>query len=195
MKTRGSLLGLALLLASCAFSSEAPLFGDNEAAHPIADGGRFIWRDSDERETHDVTFRRTGESYSLNETGRTTGDDMNVMFVPVRSTPEDDYIAQIRLSNGDGIAYAFMWHEHDGYRAFASPGGLRDDDGANQPMARVCEVRSYNECRFHKRGDVLAYYREILYPGFVHGRGTPASYIELTPYRAAGPAPTEKPSE
>ncbi|MGQ0532900.1 MAG: hypothetical protein ACT4OF_09465 [Caulobacteraceae bacterium] len=188
MLARGILFAAALLLSGCVFSSDTALFSDDEAVQPFDAAARFLWRESGDSEAHDVTFRANGAHYKLGETGDSGDEDMDVMFVPVAWTPEDDYIAQVRLPGGEGVAYAFVWRTADGFRALAGPGAI-ESEGVAQQIAQFCDMRAYGECRFRTREDALAYYRRIVYAPFVHGDMELRSYIDLIPIDQTAPPP------
>ena len=94
----------ALLLAACAFSSEAPLLAPRDAVFPFADGARFTWRETGPS-AHErvVTFHRAGDTYSL------TADDekeplKGLLFAPIPSTREEDYVVQMQEEGHDGVS-------------------------------------------------------------------------------------------
>ena len=58
-----------------------------------------------------------------------------MLFVPIPETPEQDFIAQVKLPNaGDARAYAYLWPVGDGYRlTIAAPRAL-DQLAAAEPL-------------------------------------------------------------
>jgi hypothetical protein len=193
MKWRGFAVVSALALASCAFSSEQALFADNEGAAPIADGAMYDWKPSNEAdEDFVVRFTRVGSGYELRPVGQNGERPMQVLFVDVPETPENDYIAQVIIDadRPEAFAYAYLWPTGaDGYRVFAQPSAF-GEDGALYRVEGYCTPASYSACTFTRADDVRRYYRDVLYPAFRSGH-IPASYLTLTP--AAGAAPARKP--
>jgi hypothetical protein len=174
----------ALLLAACAFWSERPFFADTEAAHPIADGARFVWREAGSQQRQTVVFTRAGAGYVLQDESEPDERPIEMMLIAVPDTPEGDFIAQVKLPNAEGArAYAFLWPSGDGYRLFAAPSALDAMSAAEPVLVRHCAARPQGECKIAAREDLIAIYREAVYPAFVSGAAAPRAYIELTPAR------------
>lgn len=174
----------ALLVAACAFWSERPLFADAEAAHPFADGARFVWRESGSQQQQSIVFTRAGAGYVLQDENAPDEQPIQMMFIPVPATPEDDFIAQVKLPNAEGArAYAFVWPHGQGYRLFAAPSALDALSAAEPVLVRHCAARPQGECQVASREGVLAIYAEAVYPAFVTGAAAPRAYIELIPAR------------
>lgn len=181
-----ALLGLcaALLLAACAFWSERPLFADADAAHPFADGMRFVWRESGSQQQQTIIFTRSGAGYVLQDIDEPDERPIQMMLIAVPETPENDFIAQVQLPNAEGArAYAFLWPHGEGYRLFAAPGALDALSAAEPVLVRHCAARPQGECQIASREGVEAIYAEAVYPAFVTGAATPRAYIELLPAR------------
>jgi hypothetical protein len=193
MKWGGFAVIAALALASCAFSSERALFADSDGVAPIADGAMYDWQPSNEAdEDFVVRFTSVGAAYELRPVGQNSERPMQVLFVDVPQTPENDYVAQVIIDadRPEAFAYAYLWPTGaDGFRVFAQPSAF-DEDGELHGVEGYCTPASYSACTFTRGEDVLRYYRDVLYPAFRSGH-IPASYLNLTP--AAGPAPARKP--
>lgn len=189
MKRALAALGGALLAAACAFSSERPLFDARDGATPIEDGAQFYWReDGRSDDARRVVYRRLGAAYELTPVEDAEPEDrMEIVFVAVPETPEDDYIAQVKLFTDEDVrAYAFMWRTEAGFRIVASPGVVEGATG-EAALARYCGARINSECRFDRAEDVVAFYREAIYPAFVTGGATPSNYIDQTLVTAEAP--------
>jgi hypothetical protein len=190
MKRAAAALAAALVVAACAFSSERALFRVRDAATPIADGARFYWRENGRiEEARQVVYRRTGRNYEVlpvEEEDRPIG----VLFIAVPDTPEEDYVVQAALFEDEEVrAYAFMWRMGESYRVVAAPRVVEGDGQGEAALARYCAARINSECRFDRAADVVAFYREAIYPAFVTSGRTPPDYVDQTP---AGPeAPAE----
>ncbi len=176
---RAGCIALALLLAgACAFGSDKMLFGAGDSVQPFADGARFTWSASG-GERFDAEFRlETDGHYTiapLNGEAPLSG----VLFVAIGSTPEEDYVAQLRLSSdSEGVIFAFLWRTPTGYRAVLDPGRLIPDDdlAAADPY---CTWQTYQSCGIARREDVFAVYCALIYDRFVLGGVEPVSYIDL----------------
>lgn len=182
---RAALAVAALLaLSGCAFYANQALFPVNEASAPFADGAHFSWLENGRaRET--VAYRRVGDGYEVRQI---SGEDapMRVEFIPVRQTPDEDYVVQVAMDRtGDGRLYAFMWRTNEGFRIVAAPAVAEES-----ALARYCATRPNGECGFARREDLLAFYRAAIYPAFVAGGTTPADYVDQVPVAAETP---EKP--
>lgn len=169
---------VSLALTGCAFYADQALFARNETTAPFADGARFSWFENGRaRET--VTYRRAGEGYEVRQAN---GEDapMRVEFIPVRQTPDEDYVVQVAMDRtGDGRIYAFMWRTDEGFRIVAAPAVAEES-----ALARYCATRPNGECGFARREDLLAFYRAAIYPEFVAGGVTPADYLDQVPVAA-----------
>lgn len=181
MKRRAILaLCAALAIAACTFSSERPLFSQRDGSTAFAEG-RYTWRD-DDGEAMIVELRRSGRAYVMRPVEESGEKAMEVLFAPVRSTPEEDYIAQVKLeADSEMRAYAFMWPEGAGHRVITAPSELEDASGGVAALAARCASRPGNECQVTRREDLLALYTEIVYPAFVTGDRTPDDYMDLIP--------------
>lgn len=173
----------AILLGACTFSSEAPFFDVGAAAFPIADGARFDWVEPfPAGERFDVTFHRTDAGYAMTDKSH-PDEPMELLFVAIPETPEEDYIAQVRLENGDGErAYAFVWRTGDVFRIVSSPGSVEPGRKPLRGGDAYCHWRSYQECRLAGGNDLRALYRTAIYPRFVAGGDLPGSYTLLSPH-------------
>ncbi len=172
----------ALLLASCAFTSESPFFTVADAAYPFADGARLIWREQPSGEEEAViTFAREGGAYAIHSDAE--DEPMrDVLVVPIAETAEEDYIVQIRQ---EGAAmYAFLWRTREGYRLFADPGEFSMEEAGARRLARYCALAQYHECRFGSSASLRRLYRALVWKRFVRGAEAPGSYIELLPMSA-----------
>lgn len=175
----GALLTVALL-NGCVFGAEAEFFSEADGAQVFADGAQFIWSESgSESQGFPVVFRREGGGrYALGPLEN--GDSIQgILFVPILATPEEDYIAQLRLRPGeDGVLFAFVWRRGDHYRLVVDPGRLTLDDdlSAADPY---CRWQSYQTCEFTSREDVFGVYNALIHPRFVVGDETPESYLDL----------------
>src|SRR5262249_49100842 len=137
--------------------SDAPFFTDTDAVQPIADGALYEWRSvGDSEAPFNVVFARAGARYNLIRTDKRDEPMNGVMFVPIPSTPEDDYIVQAQLHADDpSTAYAFMWRDGRGYRVFLDPRAFNADRQWPARAHDFCEERGYGECHFRKRDDVV----------------------------------------
>jgi hypothetical protein len=172
-----------LVLAGCAFGSETPLFNEGDGVALFGDGQTMRMDERPGGQAELMRFVRDGNAYLM--APQNEGRSMRIFFAPVESTPEEDYVAALRISDdGQGIAYAFVWRHGDRLRAIAAPSGVGEDE----PDARFCQVLSMRQCQFNRREDVLGYYQARIYPRFVVGDEAPASYIDLTP-SAEAPRP------
>lgn len=187
MKHAGVLAALALLSA-CAFGSEQELFSAGDGAQPFADGDRWIWQESeDSGNRFDLVFDRDANGrYTV---APTSGQEPipGVLFVPIASTPEEDYVVQVRLNTErEGAVYAFLWRTADGFRLVVDPGRLTPDDNLSAADP-YCEWQSYQGCGLSSREDVFGVYSALIHPRFVVGGETPESYVDLLPPDAAAP--------
>jgi hypothetical protein len=184
MRVRGIVVALALIVSGCAFSSEHPLFADSDAELLFGETQTLSWHDRSEREVFNMRFDRVGQAYNMNRVDEPDERPLQATFIPIADTPEQDYVAQVRLnssSGAEGVAYAFIWREGDGYRVFADPMGFSAERQAPEGSAQFCSPMRQGECQFASRADVLGYYKQMIYPRFVHAHATPASYIDLGP--------------
>jgi hypothetical protein len=136
-----------------------------------------------------VIYRRAGQGYQVFPVD---DDDrpIDVLFVAVSETPEEDYIAQAALFEDEQVrTYAFMWRVDDGYRVVAAPRVVEGEARGDAALARYCSARINGECRFDRAADVVAFYREAIYPALVAGGRTPVDYIDQVP--AGSEAPSE----
>lgn len=181
MNNRAAFAASAMLaLAACAFSSEQPFFTPSDAAQPFSEG-RYTLRE-DGGGTQALLFRRANGGYRLRPVNEPDSAWMPVLFVPVRQTPEDDYIVQVQLRTDENArAYAFMWPAGRGYRLITLPSELEDQPGGEHALTARCASRPNGECQVAKREDLLALYNEIVYPAFVIGGQTPDDYMDLSP--------------
>lgn len=171
-----------VLVAACAFWSERPLFAGSEAVHPFADGARFIWREHGSEERIPLTFTRNGDGYTLQDERAPDERPIEMMLVAVPETPEQDFIAQVTLPNGDtSRAYAYLWPVGGGYRVFAAPNALDQLAAAEATLAAHCIQRPQGECKIETREGVLAIYRGVIYPRFVAGGAAPSDYMDMVP--------------
>jgi hypothetical protein len=174
-------LGAALLTAACAFWSDQAFFADREAAHPFADGARFVWREAGSEERQTIVFTRAGAGYVLQSVSEPDEKPIEMMLIPVLETPEQDFIAQVALPNAEGArAYAFLWPAGNGYRLFAAPSALDELSIAEPILVAHCAARPQGECQIGSREGVLAIYLEAVYPTFVTGEAAPSDYMELS---------------
>jgi hypothetical protein len=195
MRGAGILLA-AFALASCAFGSEEPLFGAEDAVAPFADGAAFHWLPHPDDERLIVRFSRVGNGYEVIPVNRPDERPMRILFVSIVETHEDDYIGQIELeADGRGRAYAFLWPMGDDrYRIVYEPRAFAENGENAAPQ--LCAPASYGGCTFHSAEDVRAYYRNVLYPAFRSGQ-TPERYLDMISADAEAmpqPAPPGKPT-
>jgi len=175
----GIILG-ALLLASCAFSSETPLFSAEDAFHPISDGATYNWRAYPDDEELIVRFERVGAEYVVTPVSGASERPMRMLLTDIRATHEDDYIAQVDISGENSSrAYAFLWpFGDDRYRVIIAPRTLAED--AHAGAEDLCRPASYGACEFRSGDDVRAYYLRVLYPALQSGQ-TPRQFIDIGP--------------
>lgn len=180
MRWRGLLVVAALALSACAFGSEEPLFADRDGVRLFGENETLMWNERPEGEAFRVSFTRDGAGYLMRKVDESSDPPIRVLFVPIRETPEDDYVAQVQLGRdgADGVAYAFVWRNGHGYRVFADPRAF--DGGAPAEASRYCQAVGQGECHFASRADLIGYYRTIVHPRFVRGGGAPQSYLDLT---------------
>jgi hypothetical protein len=137
---------------------------------------------SDPDRDFEVVFERQGDgAYVITRTADAEEPISGVLFVPVPDTPEEDYVAQLRLNKSEpAVVFAFLWRTEDGFRVVSAPGGLLpgDDLSAADPY---CSWQSYQGCTIARREDVFSVYRVLIYPNFVTGGLTPESYLDLAP--------------
>lgn len=188
----GALASLALL-GACAFGAERALFGDSDAVRPFADGAQFIWSESDDSgQRFPVTFAlESGEHYTISSPAN--DEPMRgVLFVAIEDTPEEDYIAQLRLRTDEpGVLLAYLWRTAEGYRVVVDPGRLTPDDNlsAADPF---CTWSSMSGCGLTSREGAFGVYRALIYPRFVVGGEEPESYVDLLAEEAPTPAPAKE---
>lgn len=177
----------ALLLSACAFASERPLFDENEAVSPFADGARFIWLEDGEGDGQTVVYHRIGRAYDV-APKRGGETPLRVIFIDVPDTPEEDYVAQVRLRADEPMrAYAFLWRTEQGWRIVAAPGAFAEDSPAQALMRTLCAARPNNECHFARREDVLTFYHDAVHPIFVAGDARPEDFMDQIPADGAAP--------
>lgn len=175
---RRGLLALCatLILSACSFWSEQPLFDPHEATTPFANGAHFTWRADDGSEER-IVYRRAGQGYQLSPPGD-EDEHIIAIFLPISSTPEDDYIIQVQMRRGEVVrAYAFMWRTETGHRFIVAPSAFRGET-AEAELDELCAQRTSRECKLRRREDVLRLYREMVYPAFVVGNQTPANFMD-----------------
>jgi hypothetical protein len=90
---RGFVIAAALLFGGCVFGSERPLFSPSESAFPFADGAVVEAIENGRNDIERFTFRRTRAGYAVSMAGKEE-EMTGVLFIPVRRTPEEDYILQ-----------------------------------------------------------------------------------------------------
>jgi hypothetical protein len=170
MTRRGAGGLCALMLSACAFASERPFFTERDAATPFADMARFVWRDDAAEQV--ATYRRKGRVYEI--TLDHDEEPLRALFIEIDDTPEQDYIAQIEEpGGGQARLYAFFLPTDFGYHIVVAPQALSDDATAQGVLQSHCAARPYNECHFASAADLMALYREAIYPLFVTGGATP----------------------
>lgn len=189
---RAGVLVTLALLGACAFGSEREFFSTRDGVQPFDDGARWIWHESEESGNRfELVFDRDADGrYSV---APTNGQDpiSGVLFVPITNTPEEDYIAQVRLNaENEGAVYAFLWRTDAGYRLVVDPGRLTPDDNLSAADA-FCEWQTYQSCGLSDREDVFGVYRSLIHPRFVVGGETPEGYVDLLPPDAAAASPTK----
>jgi hypothetical protein len=174
---RKGVIALAvLLLAGCSFGSEEPLFNERDGFALFGDGQTVRMTEHPTGSAEVMTFVRDGDAYLMSPPGET--QTMRIFFAPITSTPEEDYIAQLRISReGQGVAYAFVWRYGDRLRAISAPNGVSE----TSPDSRFCRMLELRQCQFESREDAIGYYRETIYPRFVVGDEAANAYIDLTP--------------
>lgn len=189
MRTRAACaLALAAALGACAFWSNKPFFTEAEGAAPIADGARLSWIEDGGNDEQIVVYRRVGAGYEVAADDPEEADEalMAVLFVEVRETPEEDYIAQVRLRpDEESRAYAFMWRTERGYRVVSAPRVALEDERGEMVLARYCAERPNGECRFARADDLTGFYLEAIHPAFVVAGETPSDYIDQIPVAGA----------
>lgn len=180
----------AIFIASCAFDSEQPLFGADEAVVPIRDGAVFQWRPYPvEDEQLVVRFTRVGAGYELLPVGRGDERPMRVQFFSIVQTHDDDYIAQIDITGeGRGMAYAFLlpWGD-DRYRVIYTPRAFGEQESA------LCVAAAFGGCTFRSAEDARDYFLTVLYPAWRSGQ-TPDRFIDIGPEGSALDMPLPTPS-
>lgn len=185
MKRAGTLIA-ALLLASCAFSSERPLFEGAAFVTPLPEGV-YSWRPHPEDETLRVSFRREGDGYVMAPVDRPDERPIRARMVSIIETHDDDYIAEVDLADGDGVAYAFLWPlGDDRYRVVIDPRAF--DEGGADVSLDLCKPETFGGCTFTSVADVRAYYLRQLYPALSGGQ-TPRRYLDIAPVDGDVPLP------
>jgi hypothetical protein len=182
-----------VLLAGCAFGADTALFTVRDAAQPFADGVRMRWIDSSEPgQRMEVVFdRQPNGAYTITELSDDEQPIRDVLFVPIADTPEEDYVAQLRLNtDADSVAFAYLWRNGEGYRAVYTPGSLFADDNLSAADP-YCQWQSYQGCSIARREDVFAVYRALIYPNFVADPRDPENYLDLVPLDGAAPPPAK----
>lgn len=184
MRGAVAVLAVALVVSGCAFSAEHPLFSDSDAELLFGETQTLSWHDRSEGDVFNIRFDRAGQGYIMNRVDEPDERPLHATFVPIADTPEQDYVAQVQLGASpgeEGVAYAFLWREGDGYRVFADPMGFNADRQAPEGSGQFCRPMRQGECQFASRADLLGYYKQIVYPRFVHDHAAPANYIDLGP--------------
>lgn len=173
---RGFIALGVLLLSACSFGSENPLFSESEGVALFGQRQVMRWTEHPSGDIERIGFVQQGSAYLMAPIGEE--ERIRVFFAPIVETPEDDYVAQARIDpEGQGVVYAFAWRTRAGFRVISTPTSV-GEDGATSPF---CTALAYQQCEFKRREDVIGYYRESVYPRFVAGAETPASYVDLTP--------------
>jgi len=186
MRWGAAALAAVALLCGCAFTSERPLFRAGDGRALFADGARFEWREngvaSDKRI---IMARRADGKYDI----AMIGEDeplRGAVFVPISSTPQDDYIIQLHIgAEIEQPAYAFMWAAQGGYRVVGAPGVVDETPEGERALAAECAARPNSECQVTSAGALERIYRAGLYPRFVVGVAVPGDYIDLVAEQAA----------
>jgi hypothetical protein len=180
LKARNAFAACAMLtLAACAFSSARPFFDARDAASPFAEG-RYEWRE--QGDTRTIVLRRDGAAYVVRPDDDNGERPMLVLFAAVPETPEDDYIVQVQFQPDiEARAYAFMWPHEAGYRLIAAPSVIERLEAGSATLDARCAKRPMGECQLDGRADLLALYRETVYPRFVTGSVAPSHYMDITP--------------
>lgn len=182
----------AIVLASCTFDSEQPLFTTEDAVYPIEDGAVFNWRPYPDHEDLVVRFTRVGAGYEMRPVGDDNERPMRVQFVSIVQTHDDDYIAQLDFTGeGRGMAYAFLfpWGD-DRYRVIYEPRAFGDRE------SQLCVASSFGACTFRSAEDARAYFLTVLYPAWRSGQ-IPERFIDIGPEGGAlppRPTPSGKPT-
>jgi hypothetical protein len=116
MKSRGLLVATALVACSPPHASQGALFGPESVAQPFGDGAIIRWLDEDQGGAFQFQARLAGLGYELWVADRI---EHIVEFVPITTTPEEDYVVQRLIPSEDepGFIYFFLWREAEGYRA------------------------------------------------------------------------------
>lgn len=171
----------ALALSACSFSSEQPLFSDSDAVQPFADGAHFRWQAPDDPPMT-VSFSREGAGYAITELSHEDRPMTGVLFVAIPETTQEDYVVQWAAETGQPArTYAFMVRVGNGYRVFSGPGSFEESGDGPKPADAYCERRSYGECVFDTRSDLLAYYQAIAYPAIRENVSAIDDALTLTP--------------
>lgn len=185
MKRAGMLIA-ALLLASCAFSAERALLDGEHIATPLPEG-EYNWRPYPEDEALRVSFQREGDGYVVTPIDRPGERPLRVRMTDVIETHEDDYIAEVELAEGRGVAYAFLWPlGDDRYRFVYEPGAFEASD--SPAASEFCTPVMLGGCQFTSIENLRSYYLRLVYPAFSTGEG-PERHVDIAPVGVDMPLP------
>jgi hypothetical protein len=182
---RGFVIAAALLFGGCVFGSERPLFSPSESAFPFADGAVVEAIENGRNDIERFTFRRTRAGYAVSMAGKEE-EMTGVLFIPVRRTPEEDYILQAPMEGREGDAvYGFLWRSGEGYRLVIDPREFDADARAQAWFAANCRQRPYGECQL-TRAAQLREFAQRHARVFVTNERTPDDFMTLRIVEGSG---------
>jgi hypothetical protein len=183
-----ALLVFALSACGGGFTGQSPIFSANEGEEIFPGdgtllapaGGALFAR---ERVRRDGSAYRIGEALAgpSSDGGTASFDIPLVRFIPIRSTPEDDYVAQIQIhgasesEEGEAIYYAFVLRVNPTtFAAWVYPEAIKAEEGAVGPEDNLCRPngRDHGECEFASRSDLISYYTTYVHDRLVREAGT-----------------------
>lgn len=168
MRWRGLAFVGLLALGGCpgGFTRDEALFGAEDGVAMLGDRGALLVPGPLDR-TMQYSYERHGATYEFGSEIWDGSGGLNaplIQFIPITETPEEDYVAQVRLTaegiQGEAIYFAFVLRTpRNSLRILGDPLEVRDEFEPS-PSDALCRPngRSNAECEFVTRADLIHYY-------------------------------------
>lgn len=124
--------------------------------------------------------------------GENNAEWVDVRFVAIPGTPEEDYIVQLPVERDGSIwAYVFIWQSEGQYKAVVAPGLIEDTSESSPPLDGFCQLSRARSCEFNNREALYAFYERVFYPRFVEPDTDLHGLLYWTPMNSNEPRSNE----